>query len=82
MKAVCHMNLGQYTQAVSFFSKLLLADTDNVCFYQRELALYMASRLDDDVLTYKPPPQHKHCFSVVNMITISVTTTTWTLTST
>ena len=57
MKAVCHMNLGQYAQAVSFFSKLLLADTDNVCFYQRELALYMASRLDDDIQTYKPPPQ-------------------------
>ena len=52
MKAVCHMNLGQYTQAVSFFSKLLVADTDNVCFYQRELALYMASRLDDDIQTY------------------------------
>jgi tetratricopeptide (TPR) repeat protein len=52
MKAVCHMNLGQSIQAVTFFSKLLAVDPDNVCFYQRELTLYLASRMDDDVQTY------------------------------
>ena len=41
MKAVCHMSLGQSHQAVAFFNKLLVADPDNVCFYQRELALYV-----------------------------------------
>ena len=52
MKAVCHMSLGQSHQAVTFFNKLLLADADNVCFYQRELALYLAGRMDDDIQTY------------------------------
>ena len=52
MKAVCHMNLGQTTQAVAHFNKLLVVDPDNVCFYQRELALYLSSRMDDDISTY------------------------------
>ena len=46
LTAVCYQSLGQFKNAVNYFSKILIIDQLNCCWYQREIALYIWSRLD------------------------------------
>lgn len=46
LTAVCYQSIGMFRSAVTYFSKALLVDQTSCCWYQREIALYIWSRLD------------------------------------
>jgi tetratricopeptide (TPR) repeat protein len=52
LTGVCYQSLGQFRSAVSQFSKALLLDQTSCCWYQREVALFIWSRLDKSLKTF------------------------------
>lgn len=52
LTAVCLQALGDFKGAVGYFKKALLLDQESCCWYQREVCLYMWSRLDKPLSTY------------------------------
>lgn len=52
LTAVCYQSLGEYRAAVSFFSKALTLDQTSCCWYQREVALALWSKLNKNLKTF------------------------------
>lgn len=52
LTAVCYQSLGEYRAAVSFFSKALIMDQTSCCWYQREVALALWSKLNKNLKTF------------------------------
>jgi tetratricopeptide (TPR) repeat protein len=52
LTGVCYQSLGQFRSAVSQFSRALLLDQTSCCWYQREVALFIWSRLDKSLKTF------------------------------
>lgn len=52
LTGVCYQSLGRFRSAVSQFSKALLLDQTSCCWYQREVALFIWSRLDKGLKTF------------------------------
>ena len=46
--AVCYQSLGQFRNAVNYYSKVLINDQLSCSWYQREIALHLWSKLDKD----------------------------------
>lgn len=52
LTAVCYQSLGHFRSAVGQFSRALLLDQTSCCWYQREVALFIWSKLDRDLRTF------------------------------
>ena len=52
LTAVCYQSLGEYRTAVNFFSKALILDQTSCCWYQREVALALWSKLNKSLKTF------------------------------
>lgn len=52
LTAVCYQSMGEYRTAVNYFSKALALDQTSCCWYQREVALALWSKLDKSLKTF------------------------------
>ena len=52
LAAVCVQSLAQYDTTVTYFTRALTVDQDSYFWFQREVALYLWTRLDRDLKTF------------------------------
>jgi tetratricopeptide (TPR) repeat protein len=52
LTAVCYQSIGEYRTAVNYFSKALALDQTSCCWYQREVALALWSKLNKSLKTF------------------------------
>lgn len=52
LTAVCFQSMGEYRTAVNYFSKALALDQTSCCWYQREVALALWSKLNKSLKTF------------------------------